>query len=47
MDNRLKFLYWRISELRGRMKEVRAGNEETRTSEVGEELENPLLNPKT
>ena len=41
------FLYWWIPELWGRMKRAWAGNEKTRTSEVGEELENPLLNPKT
>ena len=47
MDNRLKFLYHISSELWGHRAIIRPGNEKTGASEVGEELEKPLLNPKT
>ena len=47
MDNRLKFLYYDVSELWGHRRKVEAGNEKTGASEVGVEKANPLNNPKT
>ena len=47
MDNRLKFLYYPVTELWGHRAIIRPGNEKTGASEVGEELAKPLLNPKT
>ena len=47
MDNRFRFLYYSITELWGRMERAGAGNGKTGTSEVGEELANPLFNLKT
>ena len=41
MDNRLKFLYYSMSELWGHRRKGRAGNEETGASEVGVKLEKP------
>ena len=43
----MKFLYFMISELWGHRQKARAGNGKTGTSEVGEELANPLFNLKT
>ena len=47
MDNRLKFLYYSMSELWGHRGKGRAGNEKTGASEVGVKLEKPHTNPKT
>ena len=46
MDDRLIFLYYHVTELWGRRKKVRAGDERTGPSEVREWLANPLSNPK-
>ena len=47
MDNRLKFLYHISSELWGHREIPEPGNEDTRASEVGAKLANPLSKPKT
>jgi hypothetical protein len=47
MDNRLKFLYCRITELWGHRGKGRAGNEKTGASVAGVRLEKPPGNPKT
>ena len=47
MDDRLIFLYYHVTELWGRRKRVRAGNEEPGPSEVGVRLANLPYNPKT
>ena len=47
MDNRLKFLYYVMSELWGHRWRVEAGNENTGASEVGVTLANPGDNLKT
>ena len=47
MDNRLIFLYYHVTELWGRRKKVRAGDERTGPSEVREWLANPPFNLKT
>ena len=47
MDNRLKFLYYDITELWGHVWRAGAGNGKPGASEIGEELANPLLNLKT
>ncbi len=46
MDNRLRFLYRVSSELWGHREIPEPGNEDTRASEVGAKLANPLNNPK-
>ena len=46
MDNRLRFLYYSMSELWGHRRKGRAGNEDTGASEVGVKLEKPFNNPK-
>ena len=46
MDNRWRFLYYVSSELWGRKREARAGEERPGTSEVGEGLEKPSFQPK-
>ena len=43
----MRFLYYKVTELWGRRKIGRAGNEKTGASEVGDELANPLVNLKT
>ena len=47
MDNRLKFLYYHITELWGHVRKAKAGNGKTGASEVGVQKANPLHNPKT
>jgi len=47
MDNRLKFLYYDITELWGHRERARAGNGNTGASEVGDNQANPVINPKT
>jgi hypothetical protein len=47
MANRLKFLYCDMTELWGRMRKARAGKGKAGISEVGDELANPFINPKT
>lgn len=47
MDNRLKFLYYDITELWGHVWRAGAGNGKPGASEIGEKLANPLLNLKT
>ena len=58
MDNRLRFLYYSMTELWGRRRRALPGMEsrgkhrrgtagKTGTSEVGGKLANPLINPKT
>ena len=47
MDNRLKFLYCISSELWGHREIPEPGSEDTRASEVGAKLANPLSKPKT
>ena len=47
MDDRLIFLYYHVTELWGRRKRVRAGDERTGPSEVRETLANPRFNLKT
>ena len=47
MDDRLIFLYYHVTELWGRRKKVRAGDERTGPSVIGEWLANPPFNPKT
>ena len=47
MDNRLRFLYYGITELWGRRKRAQAGNGKTGASEVGVTKANPRGNPKT
>ena len=44
MDNRLKFLYYGMSELWGHRRKGRAGNEKTGASGVREKQANPFLN---
>ena len=46
MDDRLIFLYYHVTELWGRRKRVRAGDDRPGPSEVGEVLANPHFNPK-
>ena len=46
MDNRWRFLYCFMTELRGRMEEARAGKGKTGASEAGEGKANPPFNPK-
>lgn len=43
MDNRLKFLYYDISELWGHRRKAQTGNGKTGASEVGEYQANPVL----
>ena len=43
----MKFLYYHITELWGHVRKAQAGNGKTGTSEVGDELANPLINLKT
>ena len=46
MDNRLKFLYYDMTELWGHVWKVEAGNGKTGASRVGVKQANPLSNPK-
>ena len=46
MDNRLRFLYYGITELWGHRRIGKAGNGKTGASRIGDELANPLINPK-
>ena len=46
-DNRLKFLYYPVTELWGRRQRAQAGNGKTGASEVGVHQANPVCNPKT
>ena len=47
MDNRLKFLYYPVTELWGHREIPEPGSEDTRASEVGARLANPPSKPKT
>ena len=45
--NRLKFLYYDITELWGHVRKAQSGNGKTGVSGVGVQKANPLNNPKT
>ena len=47
MDNRLRFLYYFITELWGRRERVRSGNGKTGTSGIADMQEKPYVNAKT
>jgi hypothetical protein len=46
MDNRLKFLYYDMTELWGHVWKAEAGNGKTGASKVGDWLANPPVNLK-